>query len=125
MLIKYKLYIHIKGNQKLTVDDVSNKIANSSRTLKFNTIGPLKLPTKTKLFTVLTSPHVHKKSRDQFNFQISKRLIILSFSNKDYISLKLLTNLIHISANNTVIKIKFVKQICLEGIEPSTYRSVV
>ncbi len=37
--------------------------------------GPIPLPTKRELYTVLRSPHVNKKSREQFEMKIHKRLI--------------------------------------------------
>lgn len=40
-------------------------------------IGPVYLPTKKKKFTVLRSPHVHKKSREQYILNIHKRLFYL------------------------------------------------
>jgi len=38
-------------------------------------IGPIPLPTKISRFTVLRSPHVDKKSREQFEIRIHKRLL--------------------------------------------------
>lgn len=38
-------------------------------------IGPVPLPTKRTVYTVLRSPHVDKKSREQFEMRIHKRLI--------------------------------------------------
>jgi ribosomal protein S10 len=37
--------------------------------------GPIPLPTRTKIFTVLRSPHVNKKSREQFQLATHKRLL--------------------------------------------------
>tara|TARA_X000000950_G_C13902960_1_gene655597 strand:- start:2831 stop:3055 length:225 start_codon:yes stop_codon:yes gene_type:complete len=37
--------------------------------------GPIPLPTKKQIFTVLRSPHVNKKSRDQFQYATYKRLL--------------------------------------------------
>ncbi|MCH8254986.1 MAG: 30S ribosomal protein S10, partial [Gemmatimonadetes bacterium] len=37
--------------------------------------GPIPLPTKTHRWTVLRSPHVNKKSREQFELKVHKRLI--------------------------------------------------
>lgn len=37
--------------------------------------GPVPLPNKTERFTVLRSPHVDKKSREQFELQTHKRLV--------------------------------------------------
>jgi len=37
--------------------------------------GPIPLPTKKEIYTVLRSPHVNKKSREQFQLEIHKRII--------------------------------------------------
>ena len=42
--------------------------------------GPIPLPTKRSVYTVLRSPHVDKKSREQFEMRIHKRLIEISNS---------------------------------------------
>ena len=38
-------------------------------------LGPIPLPTKKEIYTVLRSPHVNKKSREQFQLEIHKRII--------------------------------------------------
>jgi small subunit ribosomal protein S10 len=38
-------------------------------------VGPIPLPTKRSVYTVLRSPHVDKKSREQFETRIHKRLV--------------------------------------------------
>jgi small subunit ribosomal protein S10 len=38
-------------------------------------VGPVPLPTRRELFTVLRSPHVDKKSREQFELKTHKRLL--------------------------------------------------
>jgi small subunit ribosomal protein S10 len=40
--------------------------------------GPIPLPTKRTVYTVLRSPHVNKKSREQFEIRVHKRLIYLT-----------------------------------------------
>ena len=40
-------------------------------------VGPIPLPTKKKMFCVNRSPHVDKKSREQFQFCVHKRLVYL------------------------------------------------
>ncbi len=71
-------------------------------------------PTRTKDFTVLRSPHVHKKSREQFHLEKHKAIYVLNFvgNNKDIINkwisylktIKLLGVQIHITLiNNTYL----------------------
>ncbi|RKX18427.1 MAG: 30S ribosomal protein S10, partial [Candidatus Zixiibacteriota bacterium] len=44
--------------------------------------GPVPLPTKKTVYTILRSPHVDKKSREQFETRIHKRLIDIYDSNQ-------------------------------------------
>jgi small subunit ribosomal protein S10 len=44
--------------------------------------GPIPLPTKKSVYTVLRSPHVDKKSREQFEIRSHKRIIDILNSNK-------------------------------------------
>jgi small subunit ribosomal protein S10 len=45
------------------------------------TSGPVPLPTRRHVYTVLRSPHVDKKSREQFEIRVHKRLIDITQSN--------------------------------------------
>jgi len=47
--------------------------------------GPVPLPTKIEKFCVLRSPHVNKKSREQFEIRTHKRLIDIINPNEDTI----------------------------------------
>jgi len=44
------------------------------------TSGPVPLPTRKTIYTVLRSPHVDKKSREQFEIRIHKRLVEITRS---------------------------------------------
>ena len=44
------------------------------------TSGPVPLPTRKSIYTVLRSPHVDKKSREQFEIRIHKRLVEITRS---------------------------------------------
>ncbi|WXB47372.1 MAG: 30S ribosomal protein S10 [Candidatus Shikimatogenerans sp. Tmey] len=58
-----------------------NKIFKIVKNYQGIVIGPIFLPTKKKIFTILRSPHVHKRSREQFILSIHKRLLIIKNSN--------------------------------------------
>jgi ribosomal protein S10 len=60
-----------------SISKVSNKILQKSSLLSYDITGPIYLPKKKTLFTVLKSPHVNKKSRNQFKLIIYKRLLVL------------------------------------------------
>ena len=66
---------------KLTAEDHSDldRVAQSIKMIcdqaDTKIRGPIPLPTKKEIFTVLRSPHVNKKSREQFQLRTHKRLI--------------------------------------------------
>ena len=61
----------------------AEKIVKTVKTTGAIVTGPIPLPTKKKIFTVLKSPHVNKKSREQFQLSSYKRLLdIYSSSSK-------------------------------------------
>lgn len=57
------------------LDDSVKEIVNAAKRTGANIIGPIYLPTKISRFTVLRSPHIDKKSREQFEMRIHKRLL--------------------------------------------------
>nr|ABI22151.1 ribosomal protein S10 [Flavobacterium hibernum] len=75
--IKLKSYDHMLG------DKSAEKMVKTVKTTGAVVTGPIRLPTHKKLFTVLRSPHVNKKAREQFEVMSYKRLIdIYSSSSK-------------------------------------------
>ncbi len=65
-----------------------DRIVKTVRSTGAVILGPIPLPTKRTVYTVLRSPHVNKKSREQFQTKIHKRLIdILNASPKTIDSL--------------------------------------
>ena len=59
------------------LDESVAKIVATVRRTGGVIIGPVLLPTRKKIYTVLRSPHSDKKSREQFELRIHKRLIDL------------------------------------------------
>ena len=65
------------------MDKSADKIVKTVKTTGAVVTGPIPLPTHKKIFTVLRSPHVNKKSREQFKLNSYKRLLdIYSSSSK-------------------------------------------
>jgi len=65
------------------VDKSADKIVKTVKSTGAVITGPIPLPTHRKIFTVLRSPHVNKKSREQFKLNSYKRLLdIYSSSSK-------------------------------------------
>ena len=78
-----KIRIKLKSYDHALVDKSAEKIVSSVKTTGAVVRGPIPLPTKKKIFTVLRSPHVNKKSREQFELSAYKRLLdIYSSSSK-------------------------------------------
>ena len=57
------------------VDGVCDQIKTISDRTGVDMTGPIPLPTSIKKFTVLRSPHVNKKSREQFEMRTHKRVL--------------------------------------------------
>ena len=75
--------IKLKSYDHNLVDKSAEKIVKTVKISGAVVSGPVPLPTKRKVFTVLRSPHVNKKSREQFQLSSYKRLIdIYSSSSK-------------------------------------------
>ncbi len=75
--------IKLKGYDHNLIDKSTERIVRTAKSTGAAIAGPIPLPTKRTVYTVLRSPHVDKKSREQFETRIHKRLIdILNASPK-------------------------------------------
>ena len=72
--IRLKAYDHVGLDR--SVDEIVQTVKRSGARI----VGPVPLPTSRTIYTVLRSPHVDKKSREQFETRIHKRLIDISDS---------------------------------------------
>jgi small subunit ribosomal protein S10 len=70
-----KIRIKLKSYDHNLVDKSAEKIVRAVKTSGAVVSGPIPLPTKKEKFTVLKSPHVNKKSREQFQLCTYKRLV--------------------------------------------------
>ena len=78
-----KIRIHLRGNDHRVLDASTREIVDTVKKTGATVSGPIPLPTKRTVYTVLRSPHVDKKSREQFEMRVHKRLLeILEASNK-------------------------------------------
>ncbi|MBJ24917.1 MAG: 30S ribosomal protein S10 [Flavobacteriaceae bacterium] len=78
-----KIRIKLKSYDHNLVDKSADKIVKTVKATGAVITGPIPLPTHRKIFTVLRSPHVNKKSREQFKLNSYKRLLdIYSSSSK-------------------------------------------
>ncbi len=70
-----RIRIKLKSFDPHLLDRSARKIALTARRTGAKVSGPIPLPTKRTLFSVIRSPHVHKKSQEQFELKIHKRLL--------------------------------------------------
>jgi small subunit ribosomal protein S10 len=70
-----KIRIKLKSYDHNLVDKSAEKILKTVRSTGAVVTGPIPLPTRRKVFTVLKSPHVNKKARDQYQLSTYKRLL--------------------------------------------------
>ena len=78
-----KIRIKLKSYDHTLIDKSSEKIIKTVKSTGAVVSGPIPLPTRKSIYTVLRSPHVNKKSREQFETRSHKRLIdSLSTSSK-------------------------------------------
>lgn len=74
-VMNQKIRIKLRSYDHNLVDKSTEKIVKTVRNSGAIVTGPIPLPTEKKIFTVLRSPHVNKKSREQFQLRTHKRLI--------------------------------------------------
>ena len=70
-----KIRIRLRSYDHKILDQSLHDIIATVKRSGAKLSGPIILPTKFKKYTVLRSPHVDKKSREQFEMRIHKRLI--------------------------------------------------
>lgn len=70
-----KIRIKLKAYDHRLLDQATEEIVDTVKRTGASICGPLPLPTKREVYTVLTSPVIDKKSREQFQISTHKRLI--------------------------------------------------
>ncbi|RMD95854.1 MAG: 30S ribosomal protein S10 [Calditrichaeota bacterium] len=74
-MVGQRIRIKLKAYDHRLIDKSTDKIIRTAKSTGAAISGPIPLPTKRTVYTVLRSPHVNKKSREQFETRIHKRLI--------------------------------------------------
>ena len=82
--MSHKIRIKLKSYDHNLVDNSAEKIVKTVKSTGAVVNGPIPLPTHKKLFTVLRSPHVFKKSREQFQLSSYKRLLDIYSTSSNY-----------------------------------------
>ncbi len=67
--------IKLKAFDHRVLDQSTLEIVNTARRTGAQVRGPIPLPTRIERYTVLRSPHIDKKSREQFEIRTHKRLL--------------------------------------------------
>lgn len=75
MMTSQKIRIQLRGFDHKLLDQSAAEIVETAKRTGARVAGPIPLPTKIKKFCVLRSPHVDKKSREQFEIRTHKRLL--------------------------------------------------
>lgn len=78
-----KIRIRLKAYDHHALDKSTREIARTVLRSGAKIAGPVPLPTKRTVYTVLRSPHVDKKSREQFETRIHKRVMDIYSSTPD------------------------------------------
>ena len=72
-----KIKVRLKAYDDKLLDQTVGEIVHTVRRTGAQIVGPIPLPTRINKYTVLRSPHVDKKSREQFEVRTHKRLLYI------------------------------------------------
>ena len=70
-----KIRIRLKAFDHRLIDASTQEIVDTAKRTGAQVRGPIPLPTRIERYTVLTSPHVNKDARDQYETRTHKRLM--------------------------------------------------
>ena len=74
-MISERIRIRMEAYDHGVLDQSAQSIVEAAKSTGAKVAGPIPLPTRIERYTVLRSPHVDKKSREQFEIRTHKRLI--------------------------------------------------
>ncbi|MBI4596143.1 MAG: 30S ribosomal protein S10 [Candidatus Tectomicrobia bacterium] len=74
-MLSQKIRIKLKAYDHRILDQSVSEIVDTATRSGARVIGPIPLPTVINRYTVLRSPHVDKKSREQFEIRTHKRIL--------------------------------------------------
>lgn len=83
MAIRERIRIRLKAYDHRVLDQSTAEIVSTAKRTGAQVAGPIPLPTMKNRYTVLRSPHVDKKSREQFEIRTHKRLMDILEPNQD------------------------------------------
>ena len=74
-MANHTIRISLRAYDHILLDKSTERIVKTAKSTGAIISGPIPLPSKRSIYTILRSPHVNKKSREQFQTKIHKRLI--------------------------------------------------
>ena len=74
-MMNQNIRIRLKAYDHRVLDVSASEILGTAKRTGAQVRGPIPLPTKIELYTVLRSPHIDKKSREQFEIRTHRRLL--------------------------------------------------
>ncbi len=74
-MMQQNIRIRLKAFDHRTLDLSTKEIVSTAKRTGATVVGPVPLPTRIEKFTVNRSPHVDKKSREQFEIRLHKRVL--------------------------------------------------
>ena len=85
-MAKHVMRIILKGYDHTIVDDAASMIVDNVKRSGSDVSGPIPLPTKKEIITILRAVHKHKDSREQFEQRTHKRIIDVLSPNEKTVS---------------------------------------
>ncbi len=78
-----KMRIRLKAYDHVILEQSAEKIVETAKKTGAQVSGPIPLPTKKEVVTILRSPHKYKDSREQFEMRTHKRVIDILFATQE------------------------------------------
>jgi small subunit ribosomal protein S10 len=75
--MEQKIKVRFKAYDEKLLDKTIGEIVHTVKRTGAEIVGPIPLPTRKNSYTVLRSPHVDKKSREQFEIRTHKRILYI------------------------------------------------
>lgn len=72
---KQKMRLTLRSYDHRLLDEAVKQIVSTGKRTGAEIVGPIPMPNRRKVFTVLRSPHIDKKSREQFELVTHKRVL--------------------------------------------------
>ena len=107
---KPKIYFKIKSFHLKFFEKPLKKILAKLEYLNIKSSKVITLPRKNERYTVLRSPHIDKKSREQFEMQSYTKLLVIEYNLKNIQNLKYIVNYITNTLSGCILKITYINK---------------